>query len=43
MNLLNPIIRLYNNPIYPYRRNNYIEYMPINVIKIKPANDDLII
>jgi len=39
MNFLNPIIGLYNNPVNPYRRNNDIEYMPINVIKIKPTDE----
>jgi len=43
MNLFYPIIRLYNNPVYPYRGANDIEYMPINVIKIKPTDEYLII
>ena len=42
-NFLNPIIGLYNYPVKPDRDANDIEYMPINIVKIKPTNNYLII
>ena len=42
-NLFDPIIGFYNNPVKPDRDANDIEYMPIDIVKIKPTNNYLII